>query len=616
MEYDFKKIYRTFNFSYFSKDKDFYQNFVDNKELKQYEEIEKFTNDLIVILIKKFKLRLSFRENSDYSKEIIFSDDYNFQPNMLKNCESIIKIAIVKDNWDKWIHLSNYDYIFTFKEHINKLKQYDMVFPIEEQSSYNQIKFILNDLHVRKIAKFNNFVNKINFQKVFPRWEDYFKILNSDLFDDQWYHDTYNLTKNTDSVIHFLLIGYKKGNNPSSNFNTDEYYECNFDVKINGINPLVHYETFGREEDRIIRISDIDQRNYSIILNSPFFDDGWYRSTYDLDSNVDCVDHYLNVGYTMGFNPGPDFSTYIYWECNRDIKINGMNPLLHYELYGKNENRSYQFDDKRFQIAYSAIADSPFFDEEWYKSTYDLNDDVDGVDHYLNIGYAKGYNPGPDFDSFEYWRCNEDVKEYGMNPLAHYEIYGRKENRMILFSEMIERDYLAISDSPYFDELWYRSTYDMDSGVDCVDHYLNVGFTKGFNPGPDFSTYIYWECNLDIKEWKMNPLLHYELYGRNENRVFQFEEDRAQRGYSAIADSPFFDEEWYQSTYDIDLGVDCVDHYLNIGYAMGFNPGPDFDSFEYWQCNEDVKDYGMNPLAHYEIYGRGENRKYRLDDED
>ena len=382
------------------------------------------------------------------------------------------------------------------------------------------------------------------------------------------------------------------------------------------MNPLVHYELCGKEENRVIDSSELPERDYSAIVNSPFFDEEWYRSTYDLDGDVDCVDHYLNVGYARGFNPGPDFSTYVYLESNLDVKEEDMNPLLHYELFGRKEKRAFQFDEWRVQRGYSAIEDSPLFDEHWYRSNYGIEEDVDCVDHYLNIGYAMGFNPGPDFDSFEYWQCNEDVKKYGMNPLAHYEIYGREENRLILLSEKIERDYLAISDSQYFDELWYRSTYDIDDGVDCVDHYLNIGYARGFNPGPDFSTYVYWECNLDVKEDGMNPLLHYELFGREEKRAFQFDEWRVQRGYSAIADSPFFDEEWYQSTYNIDLGVDCVDHYLNVGYAMGFNPGPDFDNFEYWQCNEDVKDYGMNPLAHYEIYGRGENRKISLSDDE
>ena len=154
MEYDYKHIYKSFNLSYFTKDKNLLSHFVDSQELNDYEKIEKSTKDLMLIFIKKFKFRLSFRKNVNFSKEIIISDDYDFNPEILKHDELMIKIAIVKDNLDKWTNLSNYDYIFTFKENINELKEYDDVFPIKDQSVFNQIKYILNDLYRRKVSNF------------------------------------------------------------------------------------------------------------------------------------------------------------------------------------------------------------------------------------------------------------------------------------------------------------------------------------------------------------------------------------------------------------------------------------------------------------------------------
>ena len=56
MEYDFKTVYKTFDVSYFTKDKNLLiNNLVDLNELKNYESIEKSTDQLILILIKKFK---------------------------------------------------------------------------------------------------------------------------------------------------------------------------------------------------------------------------------------------------------------------------------------------------------------------------------------------------------------------------------------------------------------------------------------------------------------------------------------------------------------------------------------------------------------------------------
>jgi hypothetical protein len=79
---------------------------------------------------------------------------------------------------------------------------------------------------------------------------------------------------------------------------------------------------------------------------------------------------------------------------------------------------------------------------------------------------------------------------------------------------MIERDYNCIRDSVYFDSEWYRRTYNLGDDVDCADHYLNIGFKKNYDPSPNFSTIGYYQQHLTVKEWGMNPLLHYELYGK------------------------------------------------------------------------------------------------------
>ena len=612
VEYDFNTINKNFNISYFSKNDNLVGNqFVVSKNLKDYESIEESGDVSISILIKKFKLRISFRKSPDFSNKIIISDDYDFNPNFLHHADSIIKIAIVKNNIDEWINSKNfnhYDYIFILGEYFNDFIKNKNIFIIKGETIYEQIKYILNELYKRKLDKFYFFVKSINFHEIFPNYKNYFKVLNSEYFDNQWYRETYNLKENTDSVIHFLLLGYTKYNDPGPNFSTAEYYECNKDVELDGMNPLVHYELYGRKENRIIKISDIGQRDYSLISNSPFFDGDWYKSTYDID-DIDLVEHYLNIGFVKGFNPGPDFSTFQYYECNLDVKDNAMNPLLHYELYGRKENRAINIPDDRYNEFYSSILNSPFFDGDWYKSTYDIGD-VDLVEHYLNIGFVKGFNPGPDFSTFEYNECNKDVEDYGLNPLVHYELYGKYEKRMLKIVEMRKRDYSLILDSQFFDDVWYRSTYDLEDNVDSVEHYLYEGFLKFYNPGPDFSTFEYYECNHDVKEWQMNPLLHFELYGKNENRVTNISNEKNEEYRSSIYNSPYFNRNWYRDNYGIG-DANPIDHYLKIGFAKGYNPGPDFSTFEYYECNPDVKDYGLNPLVHYELFGRNENRKLR-----
>ncbi len=112
--------------------------------------------------------------------------------------------------------------------------------------------------------------------------------------------------------------------------------------------------------------------------------------------------------------------------------------------------------------------------------------------------------------------------------------------------------------SGLFDTSWYKSEYpDVErSGLSAAEHYLELGFCRGYKPNPFFDTRSYLERYEDVLISGMNPLLHYLLHGFREGR----------------------------------------------------DPGPDFDNTFYLETNPDVRANGMNPLAHYLRYGRYEGR--------
>lgn len=81
------------------------------------------------------------------------------------------------------------------------------------------------------------------------------------------------------------------------------------------------------------------------------------------------------------------------------------------------------------------------------------------------------------------------------------------------------KDYDYISMSPYFDKQWYKRQYLLDDETDPVEHYLNEGWLLGYDASIHFSTTGYQEMNADVLEADINPLLHFELYGRKEKRT-------------------------------------------------------------------------------------------------
>lgn len=73
----------------------------------------------------------------------------------------------------------------------------------------------------------------------------------------------------------------------------------------------------------------------TVIRRSSFFDSQWYKDRYGIDS--DPAKHYLNEGWKLGYNPSDRFSSKDYLINNPDLK--DVNPLLHYEVFGRFEGR-------------------------------------------------------------------------------------------------------------------------------------------------------------------------------------------------------------------------------------------------------------------------------------
>ncbi|PRD52905.1 glycosyltransferase [Phyllobacterium myrsinacearum] len=78
-----------------------------------------------------------------------------------------------------------------------------------------------------------------------------------------------------------------------------------------------------------------------LVASSGLFDELFYALQLPDagDCGTDLVEHYLKAGWKQGIDPSPHFSTIYYLDTNHDVSALGMNPLLHYILYGKKEGR-------------------------------------------------------------------------------------------------------------------------------------------------------------------------------------------------------------------------------------------------------------------------------------
>lgn len=76
------------------------------------------------------------------------------------------------------------------------------------------------------------------------------KILDS--IDTEWYKKKYPecVESNMSPAVHYMIIGWKKGYNPSPNFDGNQYLKDYPDIERAGVNPLQHYVFHGKKEGR------------------------------------------------------------------------------------------------------------------------------------------------------------------------------------------------------------------------------------------------------------------------------------------------------------------------------------------------------------------------------
>ena len=392
----------------------------------------------------------------------------------------------------------------------------------------------------------------------------------SSLFDADWYASEYgiNLPKK-DLLSHYLVDGHLRGYDPSAKFNGEAYRRVYLNSRTN---PLVHYLSKGRfkgyvkvpssryisEEDVIAKISKGTNKAPIIKLldeSSGFFAN-WYASNYCLPDSIKeyAIFHYLVFGSEKGFDPNPYFSTSNYLRNNLDVEKEMINPFYHYLTCGRTEGRvvgvssRYAFDDNALsnevtlrQDAIDAILSEGNFDLSWFNRVYNFSYKTDhyAALHYLMGNYDYSLDPCYSFNTSEYVKQYDDIKQSSINPYLHYVNYGKSEKRVTALSEKAREshinDYLRsiklkvsqkielelLGRSKFFCFKFYSRKY-KKLGLEnsqCAKHYYLFGGFEGKDPSALFSSSYYLSMHEDVLESGMNPLVHYLLTQNTERRA-------------------------------------------------------------------------------------------------
>jgi hypothetical protein len=251
-------------------------------------------------------------------------------------------------------------------------------------------------------------------------------------------------------------------------FDAEFYLHNNPDVRAAGVDPLVHYLTWGWMEGR---------------NPHPLFDTAFYKSRHPGGSSLTMnpLSHYLLAGAREHWNPSPVFDGKYYFSTSPDLAELGANPLAHFLKTGWKEKRN----------------PHPLFDVSYYleKNRDAIAHDENPLLHYLRQGWREGRHPHPLFDGNYYLSTNPDVAAADINPLIHFLMFGADEGH---------------DPHPHFDCGYYASqSSESDSRTNPLVHYVTEGFRLGRDPNSAFSTASYVGRHPEVIANNVNPLRHY-----------------------------------------------------------------------------------------------------------
>ena len=89
----------------------------------------------------------------------------------------------------------------------------------------------------------------------------------------------------------------------------------------------------GRDPETVRRAAPA---NVETVGGSRWFDAPWYlREHIDVcRAHLEPARHFAVFGHLGRHDPGPDFCVEEYFQLNEDVRISGINPLVHFERFG------------------------------------------------------------------------------------------------------------------------------------------------------------------------------------------------------------------------------------------------------------------------------------------
>ena len=407
-----------------------------------------------------------------------------------------------------------------------------------------------------------------------------------------------------DAAHHYCTVGVSSGIDPTDWFSTNEYLRSNDDVSACGVNPFWHFVFFGLFEGRFIQAIEklIASTSRNIDVKSgvsvaaiarsdiadtirPHFDELFYRRKYLIPEGVDCIQHYSIIGWRLGFDPSPTFSSTGYIVC-----LGGASTVVENPLYDWAKKAFAQFPAPGKEVMGELFVDAVKFGTEGAHARR-LRGNVELVDGRVIRG----------------WLCNLD------KPAQRMSIQAVAPNGVVI-AEVVadcwreELEEVGIGDGRYGFDITIDDYHNVELEITLRESSSEFKFGRVTLRGdvPALKT----RTEREVRSGRDHLFAQF-IDGVPECQFIDDQDIKINIFYYHILTTyRLFDVEFYVSKYRayIDENVTPIKHYIIKGSSLGFWPNPYFDPREYLYANPDVADLSVDAVIHYFMFGWGEGR--------
>ena len=426
------------------------------------------------------------------------------------------------------------------------------------------------------------------------------------LFDPKLYRAfNMNADEGDENAFAHYLAGKWRGKGMTTPVFDSEWYLGNYsDVKSAGVNPLVHYDRWGSDEERqtcswLSVFGDAGQfggpppghDQAAHFLQTRLR--GWrIPEVKDEDGVLSHLEHLVEARNQLASSPLFDSSFYLE-QLSESERSEVADPVWHYLIIGDTKD----------------ISPHPLFSPNLYRKYNMLPSEsaLNTLYHYLSKLWRGRGITSVLFDSTSYAELYPDVAEEGMEPLRHYVEWGWRERRSNKTRWFDWNEYRDPGDERAVDVVsWARQLLESElrgipiPDVDDEDDFIAqleslFGLRSRIKASGVFDSEFYRsQMRLLAEDESSDPLWHFIQRGDREN----------------VMPHPLFSPAFYR-TYNMtgsDSELNSLDHYLTGKWTGRGATSPLFDSCWYLEQNPDVRQANINPLVHYVRFGGSEKR--------